>query len=111
MFPYCSKCYIMKLLDNAIHKQGGRYFMKKKIALLMACTMVAASLAGCGGWEHSRKRQPQQLSGDNCNGSRGDNRPAAPACGDVAMTMFWWGNQVRNENTGCPGSVFLKPMG
>ena len=56
--------------------------MKKKIALLMACTMAAASLAGCGGG----------------NSAKETTAAAAPA-GDVAMTMFWWGNQIRNERT------------
>ena len=57
--------------------------MKKKIALLMACTMVAASLAGCGGG----------------NTAKETTAAAAAPAGDVAMTMFWWGNQVRNERT------------
>ena len=57
--------------------------MKKKIALLMACTMAAASLAGCGGG----------------NTAKETTAAAAAPAGDVAMTMFWWGNQVRNERT------------
>ena len=69
--------------------------MKKKIALLMACTMAAASLAGCGGGNTAKETTAAPASTTAAAGGE----TAAASVGDVSMTMFWWGNQVRNERT------------
>ena len=74
--------------------------MKKKIALLMACTMVAASLAGCGGGNTAKETTAAAAPAGTTAAAAGETTAAAAApAGDVAMTMFWWGNQVRNERT------------
>lgn len=69
-------------------------FMKKKIALLMAAVMAAASLSGCGGSE-------KVTTEDTTAGSAADTTQAVTEGenGDVKLTMSWWGNQVRNEKT------------
>ena len=72
--------------------------MKKKIALLMACTMAAASLAGCGGGNTAKETTAAAPAGTTA-AAAGETTAAAAPAGDVAMTMFWWGNQVRNERT------------
>ncbi|MDK2968145.1 extracellular solute-binding protein [Lacrimispora sp.] len=68
--------------------------MKKKIALLMAAVMAAASLSGCGGSE-------KVTTEDTTAGSAADTTQAVTEGenGDVKLTMSWWGNQVRNEKT------------
>ncbi|MDW2799220.1 extracellular solute-binding protein [Clostridium boliviensis] len=68
--------------------------MKKKIALLMAAVMAAASLSGCGGSEKAATE-------DTTAGSVADTTQAVTEGenGDVKLTMSWWGNQVRNEKT------------
>ena len=73
--------------------------MKKKIALLMACTMVAASLAGCGGGNTAKETTAAAPAGTTAAAAGETTAAAAAPAGDVAMTMFWWGNQVRNERT------------
>ena len=74
--------------------------MKKKIALLMACTMAAASLAGCGGGNSAKETTAAAAPAGTTAAAAGETTAAAAApAGDVAMTMFWWGNQIRNERT------------
>ena len=74
--------------------------MKKKIALLMACTMAAASLAGCGGGNSAKETTAAAAPAGTTAAAAGETTAAAAApAGDVAMTMFWWGDQVRNERT------------
>ena len=73
--------------------------MKKKIALLMACTMVAASLAGCGGGNTAKETTAAAAPAGTTAAAAGETTAAAAPAGDVAMTMFWWGNQIRNERT------------
>ena len=73
--------------------------MKKKIALLMACTMAAASLAGCGGGNSAKETTAAAAPAGTTAAAAGETTAAAAPAGDVAMTMFWWGNQVRNERT------------
>ena len=73
--------------------------MKKKIALLMACTMAAASLAGCGGGNTAKETTAAAAPAGTTAAAAGETTAAAAPAGDVAMTMFWWGNQVRNERT------------
>ena len=73
--------------------------MKKKIALLMACTMAAASLAGCGGGNTAKETTAAAPAGTTAAAAGETTAAAAAPAGDVAMTMFWWGNQVRNERT------------
>ena len=74
--------------------------MKKKIALLMACTMAAASLAGCGGGNTAKETTAAPAAPAATAAAGGETTAAAAApAGDVSMTMFWWGNQVRNERT------------
>ena len=72
--------------------------MKKKLALIMAGTMAVASLAGCGGGEKAAATTAAPAA-TTAAAKAEAAAPAAPAGGDVAMTMFWWGNQVRNERT------------
>ena len=73
--------------------------MKKKIALLMACTMAAASLAGCGGGNTAKETTAAAAPAGTTAAAAGETTAAAAPAGDVAMTMFWWGNQIRNERT------------
>lgn len=74
--------------------------MKKKLALLMAGTMAVASLVGCGG--EKAAETTAAAAATTTAAAKAEAAPAgdaAPAGGDVAMTMYWWGNQVRNERT------------
>ena len=73
--------------------------MKKKIALLMACAMTATALAGCGGGSSSTTDTTAAAAGETTAAAAADTQAAAPAEGDIALTMCWWGNQVRNERT------------
>lgn len=76
--------------------------MKKKLALLMACAMTVASLAGCGSSKPAEttaaaKAETAAAAADTTAAAA---EAAAPAEGEsIALTMYWWGNQVRNERT------------
>ncbi len=72
--------------------------MKKKIALLMACAMTATALAGCGGGSGSGETTAAAGgSGETTAAASGSG--GGTAAGGLALTMCWWGNQVRNERT------------
>ena len=77
--------------------------MKKKIALVMACAMTVASLAGCGGGSGSTSTTAAAAGGETTAAAAGGETTAAaeaPAGGGEAnLVMYWWGNQVRNERT------------
>ena len=79
--------------------------MKKKIALLMACVMTAASLAACGGGSGSGSSgTTAAAAGGETKAAGGETtaaaaKEAAPAGGETNLVMYWWGNQVRNERT------------
>lgn len=69
--------------------------MKKRIALLMAAAMAAASLTGCGGGNTptTADTTADSAAADTTKAATGDES------GDLKLTMCWWGNQVRNEKT------------
>lgn len=80
--------------------------MKKKIALLMACVMTAASLAACGGGSGSGSSETTAAAagGETTAAAAGGETTAAGAeapagGGEANLVMYWWGNQVRNERT------------
>lgn len=63
--------------------------MKKKLAVLMAASMLAVSLVGCGGSKTDAPAADGTAAGTE-----------AEAAGDGGDLVFaWWGNQVRNERT------------
>ena len=63
--------------------------MKKKLAILMAASMLAVSLSGCGGSKTDAPAADGTAAGTE-----------AEAAGDGSELVFaWWGNQVRNERT------------
>ena len=70
--------------------------MKKKIALLMACAMTVASLAGCGGGSGSGTTNTTAAAGGETTAAANGETKAA-AGGETSLVMYWWGNQVRNE--------------
>ena len=72
--------------------------MKKKIALLMACAMTVASLAGCGGGSGSGTTNTTAAAGSETTAAANGETKAA-AGGETSLVMYWWGNQVRNERT------------
>lgn len=78
--------------------------MKKKIALVMACAMTVASLAGCGGGSGSGTSETTAAAagGETTAAAAGGETTAAAsnsAGGETNLVMYWWGNQVRNERT------------
>ncbi len=59
--------------------------MKKKLlSMVLATSMVATMLAGCGG---------------NSGSTTGTTAAAGNNAQSVSMTFSWWGNQTRNERT------------
>lgn len=71
--------------------------MKKKLALVMACAMTAAAVAGCGGTKTSSSDSGTGAVTTAAGGAAESG--GASAGGDIKMTMSWWGNQIRNERT------------
>ncbi|MGL5434688.1 MAG: ABC transporter substrate-binding protein [Lachnospiraceae bacterium] len=70
--------------------------MKRKVALLMACAMTAAAVAGCG--SSSGSSDTGAGAGTTAAGTAAEGG-AASSGGDIKLTMSWWGNQIRNEST------------
>lgn len=63
--------------------------MKKKLAALLGCTMIAAALTACG-TEQSAETTAPGIDTES------PNQNADSASG---MIVSWWGNQTRNERT------------
>ena len=62
--------------------------MKKKLAVLLGCTMITATLTACG-------------SGQNSAATSATDAKAPNQKTDTTSDMIvsWWGNQTRNERT------------
>ncbi len=71
--------------------------MKKKLALTLAFAMAAVSLAGCGNGSQTSGTTAAAGGGTETTAAAGGETSAAG--GSTALTMCWWGNQVRNERT------------
>ena len=67
---------------------------KRNIALVMAGLMAAMSLTGCSGGAQ------EEASADGAAKTEAAGSEAADG-GEKSLTVAWWGNQVRNERTGC----------
>lgn len=65
---------------------------KRIIAAMMAATM-AISLTACGG------SSTTETSSDSTSEAATEAAADTSADGDLAMSVSWWGNQVRNERT------------
>ena len=76
-----------------------RRSIKKAMSLTLASAMTL-SLAACGGSNTAKETTAAAAPAGTTAAAAGETTAAAAApAGDVAMTMFWWGNQVRNERT------------
>lgn len=75
--------------------------MKKKLAVVLAASMAAVSLAACGGGaDNTGAGAAGTTAGTTAGGASGETTEAAKAAsGDTALTVAWWGNQTRNERT------------
>lgn len=68
----------------------------KMIAAVLAGSMCAAMLAGCGSSSESASTQETNGSG---SASTETTAQASDGSGSTNLVMAWWGNQVRNERT------------
>ena len=62
--------------------------MKKKLAALLGCTMIAAALTACGSGQNSEATSAADATAQN-----------QKTDGTSDMIVSWWGNQTRNERT------------
>ena len=68
----------------------------KMIAAVLAGSMCAAMLAGCG--SSSGSASTQETNGSE-SASTETTAQASDGSGSTNLVMAWWGNQVRNERT------------
>ncbi len=82
--------------------------MRKSVAIIAAASMLAASLAGCGGSTSATTAAATAAAATQAAGettaaagtqAAGETTAAAGGSGSADMVMTWWGNQVRNERT------------
>ena len=71
--------------------------MKKKLAVVLAASMAAVSLAACGSGT-AESGSTTGADSQTTAGAAAENTTAA-ASGDASLTVAWWGNQTRNERT------------
>ena len=72
--------------------------MKRKLALLAAAAVTAATLAGCG----SSYATGETASNSDTAAETATTQSAESSegsSGSASLTMAWWGNQTRNERT------------
>lgn len=72
--------------------------MKKKLALVLAASMAAVSLAACGGGSGD-SGTTAAAGGAGTEAADSGTTAAAASGGETALTVAWWGNQTRNERT------------
>lgn len=72
--------------------------MKKKLALVLAASMAAVSLAACGGGSGD-SGTTAAAGGAGTEAADSGTTAAATSGGETALTVAWWGNQTRNERT------------
>lgn len=72
--------------------------MKKKLALVLAASMAAVSLAACGGGSGD-SGTTAAAGGAGTEAADSGTTAAAALGGETALTVAWWGNQTRNERT------------
>lgn len=72
--------------------------MKKKLALVLAASMAAVSLAACGGGSGDGGTTAA-AGGAGTEAADSGTTAAAASGGETALTVAWWGNQTRNERT------------
>ena len=72
--------------------------MKRKFALLLAATMTAASLAGCGSSSASGDTAADTTAAEAGTTETAESTEGSNS-GSANLVMAWWGNQTRNERT------------
>lgn len=72
--------------------------MKKKLALVLAASMAAVSLAACGGGSGD-SGTTAAAGGAGTEAADSGTTASAASGGETALTVAWWGNQTRNERT------------
>lgn len=72
--------------------------MKKKLALVLAASMAAVSLAACGSGSGD-SGTTAAAGGAGTEAADSGTTAAAASGGETALTVAWWGNQTRNERT------------
>ena len=73
-------------LQSSINRK--EFIMKKKLAALLGCTMIAAALTACGSGQNSEATSAADATAQN-----------QKTDGTSDMIVSWWGNQTRNERT------------
>ncbi len=76
--------------------------MRKQIALGLAALLVVGSIAGCSSSSSSSTASTTAAAAAEASDdtSSSDSSASSSSSGEgISMTMYWWGNQVRNERT------------
>jgi len=71
--------------------------MKKKLALLMAATMAATSLTGCGNKPANETAATTAAATTAATTAATAETTAAPAKENIELSVAWWGGATRNE--------------
>lgn len=76
--------------------------MKKKfLSCMLVAALMAGVLSGCGSTENREASAASETGGKVESESSGTEKAETSAAAEdgLNMSMFWWGNQVRNERT------------